>query len=294
MSQAKLPQRSCAWEGFLQHFEAPDGAQIAYTDQGRGQPLLLLHGLMANREFFQLQSPLADRFRLIEVDFRGHGASRRDGETPSVEQLAEDIAALAHHLQLDDAIAIGWSLGATVLWHVLTGHAAPRFAGAVIVDMTPCVLNHGLWQLGLSKDVCEARSAAIRDDFESFATAAGHAIFAQPLDERTQALADWAGEEFARNDSRAIGALWESLVEEDVRPLLGRIAHPTLIVHGAQSSLYGSDTADYLAGALPNARAFAFTASGHAPHLEQPELFNQAIQQFAAGLPRVRETQTTV
>lgn len=277
----------------MPHFIAPDGARIAYSDSGSGRPLLLLHGLMAHKGFFRFQAELADQFRLVEIDFRGHGASRHIGENPNVEQLAEDVSLLAESLNLHDAIGVGWSLGASVLWRVLAGPAATRFAASAIVDMTPRVLNDGEWQLGLSSETCEARSAAIRDDFKAFAISAGQAIFAQPPNERTQALAEWAGDEFAGNDPAAIGSLWASLVKQDLRPLLARITQPTLIAHGAQSSLYGSDTADFLANALPNAQAQAFDRSGHAPHLEQPELFNQAIRIFAASLPRIREAQAT-
>jgi pimeloyl-ACP methyl ester carboxylesterase len=87
--------------------------------------------------------------------------------------------------------------------------------------------------------------------------------------------------------------LWESLVEEDFRPLLPSIRQPTLVVHGAHSHLYGADTAGHLVSALPNARAVAFDRSGHAPHLEQPGLFNATLREFAATLPPVRQTETT-
>jgi pimeloyl-[acyl-carrier protein] methyl ester esterase len=76
--------------------------------------------------------------------------------------------------------------------------------------------------------------------------------------------------------------------------LLGRIAQPTLVVHGANSHLYGSDTADHLVAALPNAEAVQFDRSGHSPHLEQPDLFNRTVRQFAARLKRVREPQATI
>lgn len=274
-------------------FAAPDGAKIAYEVEGSGRPLVLLHGLMAHRGFFRFQRALASDFQLISIDMRGHGGSVRAGNAPQVEQLAADVAALADELDLQDAIGVGWSLGATVLWHLLTAHVGARFTGAVVIDMTPKVQNADDWSLGLSRDLCEARSAAIRDDFETFAAAAGQAIFAQPLDERSRDIAAWSAREFARNDAASISAVWESLVEQDLRPRLGRIAQPTLIVHGAQSQLYGSDTAEYLAGALPNAEAIRFEKSGHAPHMEQPDLFNDAIRQFAASLPRVREPQTS-
>jgi pimeloyl-[acyl-carrier protein] methyl ester esterase len=276
----------------LLHYSAPDGARIAYRDAGNGRPLVLLHGLMAHGGFFREQDGLARHFRLIAVDLRGHGASRAANGTLTVGQLARDVAGLAEALQLEDAIGVGWSLGAGVLWNVLTGREGDRFAGAVVVDMTPRVRNEDGWELGLSPEACAQRTAAIAEDFETFATAAGQAIFSQPVSERCRQVADWASFEFSRNDPATIGALWSSLVEEDFRPLLARVGQPTLIVHGRHSQLYDAATADYLAGALPNARAVEFAASGHAPQLEQPDLFNAAIREFADRLtgPAPRQT----
>ena len=277
----------------MQFFTASDGARIAYRDEGHGVPLVLLHGLMAHGGFFREQDVLADKFRLIRIDLRGHGASTKDGDRSSVERIAADVAELAAALDLRNAIGVGWSLGATILWHVLTGAAADRFAGAVVVDMTARVLNDEDWDLGLSAEACAARSAAIRRDFESFALAAGQAIFAQPVENGPRALADWASFEFARNDPATIAALWASLVQQDLRTLLAGIRHPTLIVHGAQSRLYGEDTADHLVAALPDARAVRFDRSGHAPHLEQPELFNRTLRDFADRLCCGRANQKT-
>ena len=277
----------------MQFFTASDGARIAYRDEGEGTPLVLLHGLMAHSGFFREQDALADHFRLIRIDLRGHGASDAAPARPTVEQIAADVTELAEALDLQGAIGVGWSMGATILWHVLTGPAAGRFAGAVVIDMTARVLNDEEWALGLSAEACEARSAAIRDDFESFALNAGQGIFAQPVENGTRALADWASFEFARNDPETIAALWASLVRQDVRALLERIQHPTLVVHGAQSRLYGDDTADHLVAALPDARAVRFDRSGHAPHLEQPELFNRTLTDFAHRLFRGRAARTT-
>ncbi len=274
----------------MKSFTSSDGARIAYRDTGTGTPIVLLHGLMAHAGFFPLQAPLADTHRLISIDLRGHGASTAGTEV-SVERLAADVTELVEALALEGAIGVGWSLGATVLWHVLAGPAAPRFAGAVVVDMTAQVRNDAEWDLGLSPEACEARSAAIRDDFEGFALSAGQAIFAQPVAPEQRALADWASAEFARSDPAAIAAIWASLIRQDMRALLASIRHPTLIVHGAQSSLYNDETADHLVAALPEARAVRFDRSGHAPHLEQPELFNRTLTEFAERLSRARTTE---
>ena len=281
-----MPRRGQGAEGTrgLRHFTASDGARIAYRDEGAGQPLVLLHGLMAHGGFFREQSDLARDFRLIIVDLRGHGASRDAGGRLTVEQLAGDVAGIAEELGIERAIGIGWSLGASVLWQLLAGPGGSRFDGAVVVDMTARVMNGADWQLGLSPEACDARTAAIADDFETFATAAGEAIFAQPIGPARRDDANWASREFARNDPEKIGKLWVSLMREDFRPLLGRIKQPTLIVHGAHSHLYDAGTAEHLARALPDAVALRFAESGHAPHIEEPGKFNAAIRAFAAGL----------
>lgn len=274
-------------------FFASDGGAIAYREEGSpsARPLVLLHGLMAHGGFFREQAELARRFRMICVDLRGHGETRCDPSSATVERAAADIGELSAALDLRDAIGIGWSLGATVLWHVLTGQEGRRFAGAIVVDMTARVRNGGDWDLGLSAEACEARSIAIRDEFEAFATGAGQRIFAQPVTPERQADAAWASAEFARNDPAAIAALWQSLEGQDARPLLRRIDHPTLVVHGARSALYGDDTARHLVDALPRARAVRFAGSGHSPHLEEPEQFNRIVTDFAAELPPVASAQ---
>ncbi len=274
----------------LNHFTASDGATIAYRDSGpeSARPLVLLHGLMAHGGFFASQDALAGAFRLVVPDLRGHGGSVRTSASCTVERAAADIAELVEALALENAVGVGWSLGATILWHVLDGPAGDRFAGAVVVDMTARVRNGSDWALGLTAEACEARAAAMQEDFEGFAAGAGRAIFAQPIADAHREAADWASREFARNEPAAMSTLWSSLENQDVRPLLRRIRQPHLVVHGAQSSLYGGETADHLVAALSDARAVRFDHSGHAPHLEEPARFNRIVSEFAASLPPVR------
>ena len=90
--QARL-RRSPSEGGYLKQFTAADGARIAYADEGRGRPLVLLHGLMAHRGFYDPQAALADEFRLVTVDLRGHGASVEAGEVFSPDGRSAGSAA---------------------------------------------------------------------------------------------------------------------------------------------------------------------------------------------------------
>jgi pimeloyl-ACP methyl ester carboxylesterase len=246
---------------------------------------------MAHGGFWDAQAKLADTHQLIVPDLRGHGQSRADLQSLSIARLARDMQELADQLDLHDAVVVGWSLGAAVAWPLLAGPAAARFAGCVVVDMTPRILNDGDWLLGLSPELIAARTAAFRGDFESFTATAGQAVLAPPLTGEKARLAAWASAEFARNDPAAMAALWDSLAEEDHRPLLPRIAQPSLIVRGAHSYLYGPETARFLERSLPDARTIEFSRSGHAPNLEEPELFNSTISDFTAGLQPARQVE---
>jgi pimeloyl-ACP methyl ester carboxylesterase len=157
----------------LGRFTASDGVAIHYEEVGAGRPLLLLHGLMAHAGFWRGQLPLADSFRLIAPDLRGHGRSPAPPASVTVDRLVGDVAELVDALGLADAVVVGWSLGAALGWPLLAGPMGDRFAASVVVDMTPCIRNSGGWQLGLSPELIEARAAAFRDDFASFAAAAG-------------------------------------------------------------------------------------------------------------------------
>ena len=288
---ATARSRRAAGGAGVPDFIASDGVSIVYDDRGSGRSVVLLHGLMAHRGFFRAQAPLARSHRLVVPDLRGMGGSRAHAGL-TVARLAADIAELADALDLEGAVAVGWSLGAAVMWELLAGPAAWRFAGAAVVDMTPCTRNTADWTLGLSPGLCEARREAIEADFPAFAAGAGQAIFAQPIPPECQPVADWASAEFARNDPHAIARLWSSLVEQDSRAQLARITQPTLIVHGAGSHLYGEETAAYLEGAIPWSRRVTFARSGHSPLLEEPELFNRTLSEFAASLPPVRQRQS--
>lgn len=280
-------QKRAAGRNRLAHYIASDGVRIVYDDEGEGRPLVLLHGLMADRSFFKAQRPLADRFRLIAVDLRGHGESRASTGL-DLARLADDVGGIADRLALEGAIGIGWSLGAAVLWDVLAGPASPRFAGAVVVDMTPKVTNDHGWELGLGGEACEARSQAMENDFPAFATGAGQAIFRPTGDAPVGEAQRWAGARFAANDAASISSLWRSLMRRDYRSTLAAISQPTLIIHGAHSHLYGPETAEHLGQAIPDSRIVRFEESGHSPHLEQPELFNRRIAEFASQLPQPR------
>jgi pimeloyl-ACP methyl ester carboxylesterase len=92
-----------------------DGARIAYSIYGKGDPVLLLHGGLGNSGHFGFQLPaLVDRFQVIAIDSRGQGRSTRTSATITYDLMATDVIAVMDHLHIARASVVGWSDGGEI------------------------------------------------------------------------------------------------------------------------------------------------------------------------------------
>jgi pimeloyl-[acyl-carrier protein] methyl ester esterase len=289
----------------------PDGAVIAVQDSGLHEfppqascahvgahaapdkPVLLcIHGWAADSRFFDLQAQaLSAHFRVVRPDLRGHGASSRLAPF-TLDQLARDCAAIAEALNLDRVIVVGWSMGAMVAWRAMASDPAfaARIAGLVVIDMAARITNGPDWDLGLStqdedSDDSARLTAAMRRDWPAFAAAFTPNVFAPNPPPGLTAL---SAALFANNDPTVMAAFWTSMAETDCRADVASIGAPMLICYGDHSRLYHSQSAHWLAGAAGRGHAVGFAHSGHAPHLEEPELFNRLTLEFAGTIDAVR------
>jgi pimeloyl-[acyl-carrier protein] methyl ester esterase len=260
-------------------------APLAYVEEGQSRPgalpLLLVHGWAARASFFAAQIPaFARETRVIAPDLPGHGASR-DVPTGDIPALADALARLLDACKVGPVLAVGWSMGASVLWE-LAARTPERFAGIVSVDMTPRVLNDAQWRLGLPDGFdagdCERTVAAMRADWARYC----ERVAANVLAEGAETTPPHAL--FADNDADVMAACWRALASFDARPLIPCIATPMIVAYGARSKLYAPDVSAWIERTAPNAVRVPFRRSGHAPHIEEPEAFNRLIREFAALL----------
>jgi pimeloyl-ACP methyl ester carboxylesterase len=107
-------------------------------------------------------------------------------------------------------------------------------------------------------------------------------IFARGREAERQALVDWIVKETEKNHAQSMAQLWLSIGDQDFRKDLAKLQLPTLVTYGALSQLYPADASEWLANTIPHATRVGFANSGHAPHLEEPELFNKEIESFAS------------
>ncbi|HEY3919330.1 MAG TPA: alpha/beta hydrolase [Stellaceae bacterium] len=92
-----------------------NGIRIWYASFGQGAPVLLVHGGLANADYWGNQVPeLAKHYRVIVMDSRGHGRSTRDARPFGYDLMAADVIALLDFLKLRKVALIGWSDGAII------------------------------------------------------------------------------------------------------------------------------------------------------------------------------------
>jgi pimeloyl-ACP methyl ester carboxylesterase len=92
-----------------------NGIKIWYAIFGRGAPVILLHGGLANANYWgELVPALAPRYRVVVMDSRGHGRSSRDARPFGYDLMASDVLALMDFLKIDKTPVIGWSDGAII------------------------------------------------------------------------------------------------------------------------------------------------------------------------------------
>jgi pimeloyl-ACP methyl ester carboxylesterase len=94
---------------------AVNGIKIWYAEFGHGAPVILLHGGLANSNYWGLLvQALAPRYHVIVMDSRGHGRSSRDARPYGYDLMADDVVALMAYLKIDKAALVGWSDGGII------------------------------------------------------------------------------------------------------------------------------------------------------------------------------------
>jgi 3-oxoadipate enol-lactonase len=236
--------------------------------------VVLLHavGCTGLLTWFPTIGPLAQRFRVITLDLRWHGRGIQS-ERFSVHDCADDVAALAEALGLDEVIVAGYSMGSVVAQRVWRQHPAlvsglvlcattDRFRGTVAERAFHQGLEIAmLGTRGLSRSrtaVRAARSAAAALDL--------------PVDD----IHDWAFAECRRTSAWAMGQAVAALGRHHSRPWLSRIDVPTAVVVTLKDKVLSPDNQIALARKIPGATIHDIPA-GHAACVLESERFVPAL-----------------
>ncbi|WP_020098626.1 alpha/beta fold hydrolase [Microbacterium sp. 11MF] len=243
---------------------------IFYTDQGSGQPVVLIHGFPLNGESWGKQQAalLEAGYRVIAYDRRGFGASTKTASGSDYDTFAADLHALIEELELTDAVLVGFSMGTGEIARYLSRYGADRIAKVAFLgslepwllktDENPDGAGDQAFFDGTAAAVAEDRYAFLTGFFQNFYNLddnLGTRISQEAVD-ASVAVANQAG-----NAAIAAAPLtWPT----DFRADIPAVTVPALIVHGTADNVLPIDaTARRFRELLPEATYVEIEGAPH-------------------------------
>jgi 3-oxoadipate enol-lactonase len=250
--------------------------ETAWFEWGRGEPLILVHGLGEDhRSWRKLVPCLALRHRVIAYDLRGHGETEPGRPDGSLAQLAGDLLALLDRLGLDSCDLVGFSLGGTIVLRLAADH--PHRVRRLVPVATSS-------RVGRAAVAWYEERAQLAD--------AGNERLWPTLEADTHGQLDWAPEELsdlllvrrqATADPRGFGSACRAMAGLGAQPLdgdLARITAPTLVVAGELDSHCPPRAGQTIADRIPGARLQVLPRAGHHLPLGRPRELCDALLEF--------------
>jgi pimeloyl-ACP methyl ester carboxylesterase len=220
--------------------------EIAFLDEGKGEPSLLVHGFASTKEVKWVQPGWVATLkgagrRVIALDNRGHGQSSKLYEPADyhTNNMAEDVLALLEHLELQRSDVMGYSMGARIVAFFALAH--PAMARSIVLGGLGMHLVEGV---GLPESIAVALEAPSIADV------------ADPQGRMFRAFADQT-----KSDRRALAACIRGSRQVLSRGQVASIKTPALIAVGTKDPIAGS--AEELAALMPDAKALPIPKRDH-------------------------------
>jgi non-heme chloroperoxidase len=273
---------------------------IAYSDYGKGQPVVLIHGWPSSREMWEYQ--LADivnaGYRVIKYDRRGFGKSSKPWTGYDYDSLAGDLHEILEQLDLSKAILVGFSMGGGEVARYIANYGQDRVARiALVSSVVPFMLKTDNNPEGVDQKVFDEMAEKIKADRIGFLDDFGKQFFNvgflnKPV---SSAYLDYFTQLASKSTQQATLECAKSFSSTDFRADLKSITVPTLIVHGdADKTVPFEASSQRTAAMLPQAELIVYADGPHGIFFTHRELLNRDLLNFFSGKKHVQPVRDTV
>ncbi|MGR4068670.1 3-oxoadipate enol-lactonase [Billgrantia sp. C5P2] len=256
------------------YFTTGDGVRIAYCTEGPADsPVLVLSNSIAtDLEMWDRQVPeLAEHFRVVRYDMRGHGESGVPNGAYSIDRLGRDVLELLDSLGIHHAHFLGLSLGGFVgQW--LGIHAPER------IDRL--ILSNTASYLGPARQWDEAIAAVLEaKDMQQTAERFLRNWFPARMLEPESAVVEPFRATLLSTDRQGLAGAYAAVRDTDMRRTIALITAPTLIIAGEHDPVTTVSHSEAMAATIPGAKLTVMPAA-HMTHIEFPAEFMKAVINF--------------
>ncbi|WCB94940.1 AB hydrolase superfamily protein YdjP [Baekduia alba] len=252
----------------------------------QGPPIVFVHGWSQSQLCWsrQVAGPLAEDFRLVTFDLRGHGMSAQPVGAEhylDASLWADDLHAVIEQAELERPVVVAWSYGGFVVTDYLRSYGEDGIAGIDLVG-SAVLRTAGFDHIG--PGLLENAGDACAPDLETSIAAVRRflrACTARPLGDD-----DWS-----------TALCWNMVVppavrqallarEIDADDVLSALTVPVLVTQGREDAIVLPSMAEHVLAVCPTARASWYEGVGHAPFLEDPARFDRELAAFAGDTAR--------
>lgn len=249
-----LPPTPTLPEATVSGYAPVDGIKLWYAEFGRGEPVLLLHGGLANANYWGKQvRALMGHYRVIVMDSRGHGRSTRDAQALGYDLMAKDVVGLLDHLKIKRVALVGWSDGAIIGLDIAMHHpdrVSKLFAFAANYDTA------GVADIGQSPTFTAFEARAGREYEALSSTPKDYGAFLKAITAMWAHEPNWSKRDFAR------------------------ITVPIWIVDADHDEAITHDQPRTMADWIPNAGLLIEPDVSHFAFIQDPDQFTQDVEHF--------------
>jgi pimeloyl-ACP methyl ester carboxylesterase len=234
-----------------------NGIRLWYAEFGHGAPVILLHGGLANSDYWGLQvRALTAHYRVIVLDSRGHGRSSRTDAPIGYDLMSSDVLALMDYLHIRQAALVGWSDGAIIGLDIAIHHPdrlTRLFAFAANSDPS------GVKDVGKSPVFAAYEQRAAKEYARLSPTPAQFKAFVANIEHM------WATEPHFTDDQ------------------LSNIKVPTWIVDGDHDEAIKRENTDHMAALMPGSGELILPGVSHFAFIQDPVMFNESLLHFLSA-----------
>jgi len=257
------------------------GFSMAYSEAGKGLPLLFVHGYPLTRQLWEPQlTGLADVAHVLAPDLRGHGASQAVPGPYNMDMFAADLVAFLDALGIYQKVVLcGLSMGGYIAFAFYRKYAA-RLAG-LILTATRAVADMPQARLARDQSAELARQQGVTAIVESMLPK----LLSPATLQNCPDLVEQTRQIMAAVSLQGIlGDLVAMKERPDSTPTLAQIRIPTLLLPGASDQIIPLAEAQAIQAAIQGSLLEVIPDSGHLTNLENPAAFNAAIRTFLQNL----------
>jgi pimeloyl-ACP methyl ester carboxylesterase len=266
--------------------ETRDGTHLHVKDNGKGRPVVLIHGWPLSGDMFEYQTLalLEAGYRVITYDRRGFGQSSHPAQGYDYDTFADDLAAVMDGLDLQGASLVGFSMGGGEIARYLSRHGAKRVAKAALVaSVVPFLLKTGDHPDGVDASVFDDMKAQIRKDRFAFLQSFGKQFYGVGLVSSpvSDAMLQWTFILAVMASPLATIRCVDAFGKTDFRKDLAAFTVPTLVIHGTSDKTVPIAIAGRAAAkGIKGARLIEYDGEPHGLFATVPDRLSGDLKEF--------------